>query len=73
MPKTSDAQDAEILSASSRKRGSTTQSKKKSLISQQDDDIIDITEISECEDCASPSAVAQKNNAPSAKKSPSHA
>ena len=53
MPKTSDAQDAEILSSSSRKSGSTTQSKKKSLISQQDDDIIDITEISECEDCAS--------------------
>lgn len=71
MPKTSDAQDAEILSSSSRKRGSSTQGKKKSLISQQDDDIIDITEISECEDCASPSSVVQKNNASSAKKSPS--
>jgi RNA polymerase sigma-32 factor len=68
MPKTSDALDAEILSTSSRKRGSTTQSKKKSLISQQDDDIIDITEITECEDGTPLCSTTQKNNAASAKK-----
>ena len=71
MPKNSDAQDAELFSPRSRKHGNTAQSKKKSLISQQDDDIIDITEVSECEDCVDPSPVAQKNNATSAKKSPS--
>ena len=73
MPKTSDAQDAEILGSSGSKRGNNSHSKKKSLISQQDDDIIDITEISECEDCVTPSSVAQKNNASSAKKSSSRA
>ena len=41
MPKTSDAQDAELFDSSIRKRGNATQSKKKTLTSQQDADIIE--------------------------------
>ena len=71
MPKTSDAQDAELFDSSIRKRGNATQSKKKTLTSQQDADIIDITEITECEDGNPLCSATQKNNAASAKKSAS--
>jgi len=71
MSKKSDAQDAELFGPGGRERGNDPQGKKKSLTSQHDADIIDITDISECDDGIECSPAAQKNHAASAKKSAS--
>ena len=71
MSKKSDAQDAELFGPGGRERGNEPQGKKKSLTSQHDADIIDITDISECDDGIECSPAAQKNHAASAKKSAS--